>query len=228
MKRFLRIITGVVAGLLGLAIGLLVLSRALGDHEVLYQGKSFYYWSEQSASPLPALSNRANAILNALIIPGLTNQMFSDTNDSAIRRTLVEQLNGLPGIHVDFTTGDARRVQAINHLAALGPKAGIAAPFLVEALKEDILCAPAAGALVQVHADPEVVIPALINCLVDRNGRGRADVVEALAEFGPKSRAAVPALVKLLQDRSSKDIMLAVPKALKQIDPQAAAEAGVK
>jgi len=34
-------------------------------------------------------------------------------------------------------------------------------------------------------------------------------------------------LVKLLQDRSSKEIMLAVHKALKQIDPQAAAKAGV-
>ena len=124
MKRFLRIIMGVVAGLLGIAIGLFVLSRALGDHEVLYQGKSFYYWSEQLASPLPALSNRANAILNTLIIPGLSNQVFSDTNDSAIRQTLVEQLNGLPGIHVDFTTADARRVQAINNLAALDRKPG--------------------------------------------------------------------------------------------------------
>jgi hypothetical protein len=35
-------------------------------------------------------------------------------------------------------------------------------------------------------------------------------------------------LVKLLADRSSKDIMAAVPTALKNIDPDAAAKAGVK
>jgi HEAT repeat protein len=100
----------------------------------------------------------------------------------------------------------------------------------MEALKrqDDLLCEPAAAALVKIQADPEQVIPALIACLVDSNGHGRADVVEALGEFGPKSKAAVPVLVKLLGDHSSKELVAAVPRALRKIDTDAAAKAGVK
>ncbi len=82
--------------------------------------------------------------------------------------------------------------------------------------------------MVRIQAEPDQAIPALIGCLLDRQGRGRPDVVEALGEFGPKARAAAPVLVKLLADRSSKDIIVAVPTALKNIDPEAAAKAGVK
>ncbi len=229
MKRLLRISISVVTGLVGLAIGLFVFARLLGDQEIRYQGKSFSYWCEELGSAELTSSNRANAILNDVIIPRLTNQVLSDTNDSRLRVALVEALNGLPGLHIDFTCADGRRAGAIDNLAALGPRALAATPTLLAVVKldDDTLCGPAAAALVKLHADPEVVIPILINSLLDRNGHGRPDLVEALGGFGPKAAVAVPELVKLLQDRSSKEIMLAVPKALKQIDPQAAAKAGI-
>ena len=156
--------------------------------------------------------------------------MFSDTNDSRVRLALIEQLNGLPRVHIDFVPQEGRRVQSINDLGSLGPKAKGAAWALLAALdpNDDVLCGAAATALVKIQADPDQVIPRLIPCLIDRQGRGRPDVVEALGEFGPKARAAVPVLIKLLADRSSKDIVAAVPIALKQIDPDAAAKAGVK
>ncbi len=98
----------------------------------------------------------------------------------------------------------------------------------VLASKDELLIGPTADALVKMQTDPGVAVPALIPCLVTDDGRGRTDVVEALAEYGSKARAAVPILVKLLTDRSSKEIIIAVPRALKQIDPEAAARAGVK
>ena len=230
MKRSPRILLGLAAGLVALAGALWALTVALGDHETLYQGKSFDYWCAELASPDAAASNRASLVVSTVIIPQLTHQMFADTNDSTLRTILVDQLNGLPGLHIDFTPAEGRRIGAVNNLGALGPRAKEAtAPLLTMLkLKDDTTCGVAAGALVKIQAEPDALVPALIGCLVDENGRGRADVVEALGEFGPKAAAAVPELVKLLQDQSSKDIMRTVPLALKQIDPQAAAKAGVR
>ena len=230
MKRISRLVIGVVLGSALLLGGIWLLIHSLGNDETLYRGKPIEYWAEQSGQQQPALSNHAMLMLNGVIIPYLTNQMFSDTNDSRMRMALIEQLNGLPGVHIAFVPQEGRRVQAINDLGSLGPRAKAAAPALLAALdhKDDVLCGPAATALVKIQADPDQVIPLLIGCLVDREGRGRPDVVEALGEFGPKARAAVPVLIKLLADRSSKDIAAAVPIALKNIDPDAAAQAGVK
>ena len=230
MKRILRLVIGVVLGSGVLVGGIWILIHSLGNDETLYRGKPIAYWAEQSAQQQPALSNQAMLMLNGVIIPHLTNQMFSDTNDSRLRMALIEQLNVLPRVHITFVPQEGRRVQAINDLGSLGPRAKAAAPALLQALhrKDDVLCGPAATALVRIQAEPDQVIPALIGCLLDREGRGRPDVVEALGEFGPRARAAVPTLVKLLADRSSKDIMAAVPTALKNIDPDAAAKAGVK
>ena len=144
--------------------------------------------------------------------------------------SLIDQLNGLPGIHINYVPQEGRRVEAVNDLASLGPRAKAAAPSLFQALeqKDDLLCGPAAAALVRIQAEPDHAIPALIGCLLDRQGHGRSDVVEALGEYGPKAKAAVPMLVKLLPGRSSKEIVAAVPAALKKIDPDTALKAGVK
>jgi len=51
----------------------------------------------------------------------------------------------------------------------------------------------------------------MIGCLMDGGGHGQPDAgFEAIGEFGPKAKAAVPVLVKLLAARSSKDIIRAV------------------
>ena len=230
MKRILRIAIGVVLGSGVLVGGIWVLIHFLGDDETRYRGKPIEYWCGLLASQQPALSDQAVQMVDGVIIPYLTNQMFSDTNDSSMRMALIEQLNGLPGVHIIYTPADGRRVQAINDLSSLGPRAKAAAPALLQALerKDDLLCGPAAAALVRIQAEPDQVIPALIGCLLDREGRGRSDVVEALGKFGPKSKAAVPMLVGLLADRSSKDIIEAVPTALKKIDPDTAAKLGLK
>jgi len=228
LTRTLRLVIGVVVGLCVLAGGIWVLIHFLGNDVALYRGKPIAYWSEQLARQQP--SDQALLMLNGVIIPYLTNQMFSDTNDYRMRMALIEQLNGLPGIHIYFTPQEGRRIQAINDLGSLGPRAKAAAPALFQALehKDDLLCGPAAAALVRIQAEPDQAIPAMIGYLLDHQGHGRPDVVEALGEFGPKARVAVPVLVKLLADRSSKDIIEAVPATLKKIDPDTALKVGVK
>ena len=230
MKPISRGLLGVAVGLGALVGGILMLRQGLANHDTLYQGRPIEYWRGQLTNRDATANAAATVVLRDVIIPHLTNQIFADTNDSRLRLFLVEQLDQLPGKPVDFTLADTRRSLAVGDLAALGPQAKAAVPALLAALKEkdDQLFGPVAGALAKIEADPELAIPALIRCLVTDDGRGRADVVEALEEYGPKAKAAVPALVKLLADRSSKDIIVAVPKALKRIDPEAAAKAGVK
>jgi hypothetical protein len=230
VSRLLRVVIGVVLGSATLAGVMWILIHFLGNDETLYRGKPLAYWSGQLGNEQPALSNQAMLMLNGVIIPYLTNQMFSDTNDSRMRIALIEQFNDLPGIHINFVPEEGRRVRAINDLGSLGPRAKPAVPALLHALevKDDLLCGPAADALIRIQAEPDQVIPALVGCLLDREGHGRSDVVEALGEYGPKARVAVPMLVKLLADRSSKDLIAAVPIALKRIDPDAAVKVGVK
>jgi HEAT repeat protein len=229
MKRTLRISAGVLGGLALLAGGTWVLSWALATHEPTYNGQSASYWSEQLTNHDAAVSNRAAAVVCSQIIPYLTNQMFSDTNNSKFRMAVVDRLNLLPGIQVVYIEADTRRARATYDLGCFGPTAKSAAPALIEALKrkDNVLCSPAATALGKMQADPEAAVPALIGCLLDRRGRGRPEVVDSLGEYGPRAKAAVPALTKLLRDRSSKELAKAVPRALKGIDPQAAAGASV-
>jgi hypothetical protein len=178
----------------------------------------------------PGASNETVGVLRDLILPQLTRRILAETNDSTAKLWLVEHLDQLPGIRVDFIAADARRVQAMQDIARFGPAARMALPTLLAVLgsNDELLIGPAADALVKLQADPGVAVPVLIQRLVTDDGRGRPDVVEALAEYGARSKAAVPILVKLLTDRSSKEIVIAVPRALKQIDPDAAARAGVK
>lgn len=230
MKRFLRLFCYACAGLGLLVPGIWFLSRLLGDHETLYHGKPIADWQGQLTNAVGQASNAASTVLSREIIPHLTNQMCCDTNDSRLKLALVDYLNCLPGIQVYCARCDGRRVMAINYVAFIGPRAKGAAPALLALLaqKDDVLCGPAASALVKIQADPDKVIPALTNCLVDSRGHGQPDVVEALGELGSKAQAAVPMLLKLLADRSSKEIIRAVPRALKEIDPEAASRAGVK
>ena len=79
-----------------------------------------------------------------------------------------------------------------------------------------------------IHSDADLTIPALIDCLNNPQNGARAEAATALAAFGGQAKAAVPILVKLLEERTDKELMRAVPAALKKIDPEAAAHAGIK
>jgi HEAT repeat protein len=109
----------------------------------------------------------------------------------------------------------------------LGPAAKAAVPPLVQAFKgkDARVRAAAVGALGKIHSDPDDVIPLLMGCLDDDDLNDHAAL--ALGRFGALSKAAIPKLIPLLNG-SGKEIRYAARVALKQIDPVAAAKAGVR
>lgn len=229
-RSLIRVLVGVVIGISALAAGIWLLTWSLADREVRYHGLPLERWLEKLGSQDAALTNRALTILSAEVIPQLTNQMFHDTNDSKLRMALVEKLNNLPGVSLQYAPALFRRASAARQLGVIGPLAKVAVPALLQVLKagDAAVRANAAEALGQIHSDPGIVVPALISSLNDLNSSVRTSATDALAGWGQESRAAVPRLIQLLDDRSDRDLMVSVREALKKIDPEAAAKAGVK
>ena len=82
-------------------------------------------------------------------------------------------------------------------------------------------------ALGEIHAQPDQVVPVLINCLNDSNRMVRADSALALANYRTNAKPAIPVLIGLLNDKG-KGVSNCAALALKAIDPEAAAEVGLK
>jgi HEAT repeat protein len=185
------------------------------------------YWRERLNSTDATASNQANTLLNTEIIPRLTNTLLHDTNDSRLRLALVERLNSLPGMAIYSTTADGRRVGAAAELGDLGSAAKATGPALLEVLNghDEAVRGAAAVALGKIHYQPERVVPLLI-ALLD-NPDLNDEAADALGEYGPLAKAAVPKLIPMLK-APDKDARHAATVALKKIDSAAAAEAGVK
>jgi HEAT repeats len=228
MSKSLKTVLVCVLIIVVLFCGLVwVLTQTLGSHETMYQGKSLDYWHEMLNGRDVAASNQANVVLTSVIIPQLTNQMFHDTNDSSFRLALVDKLNCLPGVVINYIPADRRRATAVDEIGEFGPLAKDAIPVLIQALKgKDGATRPAAARVLgKIHGDPDVVIPLLIDYLSDDDVN--ASAAEALGDFGPPAKAAVPKLVPLLKP-GDKDLLKAVTEALRKIGPEASAEAKPK
>jgi hypothetical protein len=226
-KRIVRMSVAVVAGLGIVFGGIWLLTRTLGEHDTLYQGKAAYYWSEQLKSPDTTISNHANTVLTGDIIPDLVNVMFCDTNDSRLRLALIDKLNGLPGVTIYFEPADGRRALAARGLGEFGLAAKPAIPVLLKALKgvDTAIHGPAIAALGKIHGEPDTIIPLLIGYLDDKELNDEA--ATALGNFGSQAKVAFPKLIPMLKI-PDKDLHHAVVIALQQIDATAAAAAGVK
>jgi HEAT repeat protein len=118
-----------------------------------------------------------------------------------------------------------------HSLAAIGPPAGSAIPALIKGMTNSSLAVRALSinALSRIHADPEIVVPALIKCLSDIDNDAEVDdeAAVALGSFGAAAKPAIPALIELLQ-HPGPDLHYWAGIALSQIDPEAAAKAGVE
>jgi hypothetical protein len=223
-KRLLRLLTGLSVALAVLIFGVVILSRALAWHQTLYHGNPGDYWIAQINGPDAAASNQADAILNAEIIPHLTEVMMHDNEDPALKLALVKELNSLPGVSIPFVPARDRRKGAARELGEYGPAARAAVPVLLQALNggDDAVRESAAISLGSIHAEPEVVIPALIACLGEDDVN--ESVVTALAEFGAQARPAVPRILPLLHSYDG-ETQWAAAGALRKIDPDAYARA---
>jgi HEAT repeat protein len=131
-----------------------------------------------------------------------------------------------------------RRWRAVGLLGCLGPKAKDAVPALLGCLKDSH--APvrecAVISLGRIGPMAKDAVPALIQILRDRGGlldnaktieSRRGDAAEALGNIGPEAKSAIPDLMKGLKDKSPA-IRSRAAEALRNIDPQEAAKAGVR
>ena len=75
--------------------------------------------------------------------------------------------------------------------------------------------------------ESEVAVPALLKHLSDADPNIRAQAALALAKFGRQAQAGVPMLLKTMRDENL-TVRNSAAVALKEIDPHAAAKAGVK
>jgi HEAT repeat protein len=126
-------------------------------------------------------------------------------------------------------THSCARESAARVLGLFGAKAESAVPALIRcaADKDDSVRGFATFSLGQIGREPDVVLPVLIANLRDSDHSARWNAACALGKFGDKAKPAVPALLKVLHE-DDPDVRVIATDALHQIDPEAAAKAGVK
>jgi hypothetical protein len=126
------------------------------------------------------------------------------------------------------------RETAVFTLRSLGPVASDALPSVIKCVHDPSYSVQyhAIFGLGGIHQEAERVIPILVECLEQPppprySVNLRHNALWSLSQFGAQAKPAVPSLLRLLND-SHASIRSDVTNALKAIDPEAAAKAGVK
>jgi hypothetical protein len=121
------------------------------------------------------------------------------------------------------------RFRAVRALGNERSDLEIVVPALIKSLGDSrpVVRWGTANSLGDIHALPELTVPALIQNLSNSDLMFQGKVAWALGRFGDDAKAAVPELVKLLQNPDA-DLHEEITNALKRIDPETAAKAGVK
>jgi HEAT repeat protein len=153
----------------------------------------------------------------------------------AFRALGVEAQSAVPALIeiANRNISPASQCRAIESLGSIGPSAKEAVPSLLgwATNADSEVRDHAITALVEIHAEPYRVCALLINALHDPSPVVQINALVALANFGPNAKLAVPALVEFLNahdDATSRSLRSLTANALKAIDPEAAAKAGVK
>ncbi len=168
-------------------------------------------------------------------IPTLTGLLHDANVDArikaivALRRLGYQITNTVPLLLEALKTfPDERRVEPTSAIVEMELGAEEILPLLFESLKID---SPALQRLVteslKKTEDPAKVLPALTLLLDDPNSRIRANAAETLGAYGPVAKSVLPKLILLASAADSYERYI-VGNALRQIDPGAAAEAGVE
>jgi HEAT repeat protein len=124
---------------------------------------------------------------------------------------------------------DIRR-HAVYALGHLGSAAQPAIPLLIERLEDpvEVVRGDAMNGLAGIHLQQELVVPVFIQYAADpeKDSGLRYTAIQGLGYFGSQAKAAVPTLLRLLNDSDS-NIRLGVTNYLRLVDPEAAAAAGL-
>ena len=112
-------------------------------------------------------------------------------------------------------------------LCRIGPEAEEAVPALVRSLDDPETQNNAFAALRSISTNPDVVMPVLMGYLSSTNMGQQGWALSRLPQFGADAKTAIPRVQEFLDDPQLY-LRQAATNALKKIDPEAAAKAGVK
>lgn len=124
--------------------------------------------------------------------------------------------------------GDADPGVRSDTAFALGQMSSVAeaaVPRLIQSLNDPQVRNNSIVALGRIRSQPELSVPTLSACLSGRGGKTWA--LQALANFGPDAKSAVPSILPLLND-ANPGLRMEAGRALKAIDPEAAVKAGIE
>ena len=185
-------------------------------------------WHQTTAAAWALYAMGSNA---SPALPALTNLLFRSN-------ILISTTTAMAGIGVEaipvLLAALTNRDYRIRHSAASGlgweqTHLNIVVPALIARLEDtnNLVRSAAAVSLGQLHSEPELTVPALIRYLSSDNSLFRGLILISLRDFGTNARAAVPAIVSALTDQDER-VRQNATFALKEIDAEAAAKAGLK
>jgi hypothetical protein len=129
----------------------------------------------------------------------------------------------------DQNISEVSRDSAVQSLAGIGPAAQSAAPAILRWISnsKEEPCYHFILALKSIQAPSVLVLPVFIKSLKHQDSEVRLASAFAIQALGRDAKPAVPALLESLSDPDP-DVRIFAINALKQIDPEAAAKAGIK
>ena len=122
------------------------------------------------------------------------------------------------------------RAIAAVALGKVGPAATNALPALQVAMHESegYLRGQSAVAIWRISGDVDITLPVLLREMPATMEDSKWDWIIALDEMGPRAKAAVPQLKAELKQAHEQWVLNYVTNALRSIDPEAAAQAGIR
>jgi HEAT repeat protein len=209
------------------------------DPEPMYEGRPLSYWCyryKRHSSPDSKLQKQTETAIRTIgtnAIPTLLHWLKA--SDSKFKLEIMDLAQKQNLVHVNFSDNSIQRVEAANGFECLGPIGKSAVPALVEIYNDNLsngdyyffLRGAAVQTLGYIHSMPEVSVPLLTKSLSDPIIGIRYASAISLGAFGNDAKPAVPELIKALSD-SSFSVRDEAVSALKKIDPETAAKAGVK
>jgi HEAT repeat protein len=164
-------------------------------------------------------------------LPELTNLLFR-TNASTTSATALAGIGptALPSLLSALTNQNDRiRYAAASGLGRERSDFNIVVPALIARLqdKSSMVRSAAVISLGHLHAEPELAVPALIKDFSSNDNLHRRLILTSLGEFESKAKESEPMILDALND-SDESVRQSAAFAIKNIDPEAAAKAGVK
>jgi 3-methyladenine DNA glycosylase AlkD len=130
----------------------------------------------------------------------------------------------------DQNISETSQLETVDSLAYVGPAADAAIPALLQAARTNssvIVRIHSVLTVGAIHTQPEKVVPVLMDLMKDSLEGIRRSSAEALGNYGTNASPAIATLSNALNDPKL-SVRDAAEDALKQIDPETAAKAGIK